>query len=331
MQTDRITSSVDSLARRFSAKVSAKEGDSQLISTSALVGGYLHLLCSVIRVTEQTDTCRDGFQVENDYNAYNIEARFKYILICRLQVLVDEIMDANRLNDLGNKDIYRASNAYGAAVILRRELNYFKGNIRSGGLHESVRRPARGFQEKSTDDPGLFWHRTFTFQVVCFRWTRAFGSHSRRLWPLSQLAIFCDRRFDEEASPPRWNSHHRHASSLEAIHQEAIISAHLSPPDDWKWRKYNGYAESHGALRPCCDSGPVANIDFESLMFENTEFGEMGLATLSQHHESPHQFPPESSDGTSLGTSSSLSGFSEEATMDPRYLSNTDWYYPGNF
>jgi hypothetical protein len=77
--------------------------------------------------------------------------------------------------------------------------------------------------------------------------------------------------------------------------------------------------------------GPVANIDFESLMFENTEFGEMGLATLSQHHESPHQFPPESSDGTSLGTSSSLSGFSEEATMDPRYLSNTDWYYPGNF
>ena len=143
IQSKEMISSIDGLARRFSAEVKAKKGDSQLISASALTGGYLHLLCSVIQVIEHADTTRDGLQVDNDFTGYNIEAHFKCLLICRLQQLMGGILEANRLGDQENEPTYSSANAYAAAVVLRRELNYFKGHIRDGSLHEAVSRASR--------------------------------------------------------------------------------------------------------------------------------------------------------------------------------------------
>lgn len=131
-------SSMDGLARRFSAEVKAKKGASTLIPTSALTGGYLHLLCSVVDVTEQAATNRDGTQVDNNFNGYNIEKHFKYLMICRLQQLMSGTLEANRVDDQENEPTDRSINAYGAAVVLRRELSYFKGHINGGSLHYAV-------------------------------------------------------------------------------------------------------------------------------------------------------------------------------------------------
>ena len=143
IQNKDIINSVDGLARRFSAEVKAKKGNSELISTSALIGGYLHLLCSVIEVNQHVVTFRDGLRVDNEFNGYNVEAQFKYLLICRLQQLLDGSLDAIRLDNQENEPTYQSSNAYAAAVVLRLELNYFKGHIKGGSLDEAVSRAAR--------------------------------------------------------------------------------------------------------------------------------------------------------------------------------------------
>lgn len=114
-----------------------------MISTSSLVGGYTHLLCSVITVTEAANTSRDGLEVENEYNGYNLAAHFKYILVCRLQELIGGILNVLRLEDRGLELPYWCSDAYAAGVILRREMDYFKSSIRNGHLREHVSCPAK--------------------------------------------------------------------------------------------------------------------------------------------------------------------------------------------
>jgi hypothetical protein len=113
-----------------------------LISTSSLAGGYTHLLCSVITITEAANTSRDGLEIENEYNGYNLAAHFKYILVCRLQELIGEILNVLRFEDQGLELPYWCSDAYAAGVILRREMDYFKSSIRNGHLREHVSHPA---------------------------------------------------------------------------------------------------------------------------------------------------------------------------------------------
>jgi hypothetical protein len=131
---------IDGLVKKwFSAQLAAKDGQSKLISSAALAGGYAFLLCSATRVTEQVTTLQDGVEAQNEYHGYNLEAQFKYILVCRLRVLINEVLDAIRSEPPSNDDPYGYSNAYAAAVILRYELDHFKSNIRNGSLRKLVR------------------------------------------------------------------------------------------------------------------------------------------------------------------------------------------------
>jgi len=134
---------LDGLGRKFSADLKAKDGDSQLVSTSALAGGFMYLLCSAVRVTEAANTSRDGWEVENEYTAYNIAAHFKYILICRLQELVGQILNTLRFEDPGLELPYHRSDAYAAGVILRCEVDYFKNSIKNGHLRNHVSCPSK--------------------------------------------------------------------------------------------------------------------------------------------------------------------------------------------
>jgi len=156
LNNESVISSLDGLARRLSADLKAKEGKCHLISTSALVGGYLHLICSVVRVTERIDTPQHAFQGSNNHNGSNIDAEFKHLLICRVQVLMEEILGANRLEDLETKHTYQSSSAYAAATVLRHELKYFKTRILRGGLREAVSRPIR-FHDEILTDTGFHW------------------------------------------------------------------------------------------------------------------------------------------------------------------------------
>jgi hypothetical protein len=137
-QNEAITTWLDQLARQFSPNLKAKEGDCNLISNSALIGGYLFLLCSMAGVNEQVEIFRDGFATENKHNGYNLEVHFKYLLICRIQELLDQILNAARIQDLQNERKYLCSNAYAATVVARTELHYFKGGIRNGSLRDNV-------------------------------------------------------------------------------------------------------------------------------------------------------------------------------------------------
>ena len=122
----------------FSAQLEAKVGPSQLISSAALAGGYACLLCSVTQVTEQVTTLQGGYEAQNEHNGYHLEAQFKYVLLCRLRELINEVLEAIRFEDPTNDYPYECSNAYAAAVILRYELDHFKSNIRNGSLRKHV-------------------------------------------------------------------------------------------------------------------------------------------------------------------------------------------------
>lgn len=95
----------DNIARKFSPNLKAKDGLSQLIEKAALVGGYLHLLCSVVHTTDEGQTVWDGMHGANDYNGYNLEAHYKLLLICRLCELMNEIMDARRSFAIAAADV----------------------------------------------------------------------------------------------------------------------------------------------------------------------------------------------------------------------------------
>lgn len=138
VQNKTVVAWLDSLARQFSADLDAKEGEGKLIATSALIGGYAFLLCSMTGVTEEASTTRDGFPTVNEYNGYNLEVHFKCVLICRIQELLNEILNAARIEDPENMLNYWCSHAHAAAVIARTELHYFKSNIRNGSLRDNV-------------------------------------------------------------------------------------------------------------------------------------------------------------------------------------------------
>jgi hypothetical protein len=134
---------LDGLGREFSADLKARNEDSQLISKSTLAGGFIHLLCSLVTVTEAATTSRNGWEVENEYTAYNIAAHFKYILICRLQELVGEILNIFRFEDQGLELPHCHSDAYAAGVILRCEVEYFQNSIKNGHLRKHVSFPSK--------------------------------------------------------------------------------------------------------------------------------------------------------------------------------------------
>lgn len=129
---------LDELGRKFSADLKAKEEDSPIVSRSTLAGGFMHLLCSVVTVTEAANTLQDGWEVENEYTAYNIAAHLKYILICRLEGLVGGILETLRSEDQGLGLPYWRSNAYAAGVILHCEMKYFNNSIKNGHLRKHV-------------------------------------------------------------------------------------------------------------------------------------------------------------------------------------------------
>lgn len=336
LQNASAISSIDGLARKFSADIKAKEGKSPLIPTSALIGGYLHLLCSVVQVAERVDIPQGAFQTFRNYNGgYSIEAEFKNLLICRIQVLMEEVLCASRLNGFQHNLSYMSSNAYAAATILRHELNYFKARIHRGGLSETVGRLIR------------FPDKTLTIQIftgikpLLFEW---FDSIDQELQ--DRIREGCGRF-------PTWRSSVIKGSMKKVRrHGETLtLDIHLRSK---KWTTTSleesnvGFSlenieiEEDIATTPELKGPPNSAVSdhYDDLMPLDSQFGEMDSANSSQYHNYPHQFASEFSDSmyySPLGdyyefqapeTQATMSGMPEEATYDPRYLSNTDWY-PG--
>lgn len=134
-----ITNEVDAIAQKwFCAPLRSKFTTSEAIPAAILAGGIAHLLCSVINVTEQATTFYNGLPGANEFLAYNLEAQFKYLLVCRLQPLLNQVLEAVRQVGSKNRTPQFCSDAYAAAVILRYELDYFKSNIRNGSLRAHV-------------------------------------------------------------------------------------------------------------------------------------------------------------------------------------------------
>jgi hypothetical protein len=114
-----------------------------LVSKSTLAKGFMHLLYSLVIITKAANTSRNRWEVENKYTAYNIAAYFKYILIYRLQELVEEILNILRFKDQDLELPYCRSNSYAAGVILRYEVEYFKNSIKNGHLRKHMSFPTK--------------------------------------------------------------------------------------------------------------------------------------------------------------------------------------------
>lgn len=129
------------IQENFSAKLDAKDGETTYIADAALIGGYLYLLCSSRGASEYATTTQDGFPIGNQYTGYNLDAHFKYFLVCRIRELVNTVLDAIRFEDQLKQYPHLCSNAYAAAVIAEKEINQFRSSLRNGWLKPCVSNP----------------------------------------------------------------------------------------------------------------------------------------------------------------------------------------------
>jgi hypothetical protein len=127
------------IMQNFSAPLEAEGGELPLIANATLTGGFLYLLCSSRGATELVQTFRDGIGVGNECFEYNLEAHFRYFLICRLRELVDGLLGAIRFEDPFGAYSSWCSHAYAAAVISHCEISHFRSSLRNGHLRNCVR------------------------------------------------------------------------------------------------------------------------------------------------------------------------------------------------
>jgi hypothetical protein len=139
----RITDLFDTkILEKFSAKLKAMGGISQLIPHAALAGGYLHVLCSSRDIQEQVRTTIGAVTVANKFSEYNISLHLRYFLLCRFRELVQEVMTGIRPGGSARDDFHEQQVAYAAAAILHIEVDHFKCSLRNGhlsGLVNSLR------------------------------------------------------------------------------------------------------------------------------------------------------------------------------------------------
>lgn len=109
-----------------------------MVAKAAMAGAYLDLICSIKDISERTQTFQGGNVVENAYTGYNLEAHFKYLLICRLRELMQEVMEAARGQDLTRQETSQRGDAYAAAVVLYHEIGHFRRSVRNGFLQNHV-------------------------------------------------------------------------------------------------------------------------------------------------------------------------------------------------
>lgn len=115
----------EGIRRSLSVKLRAK-GEYQLIPQAVLAGGYAKLRWSTIETTEQVITFRDGQIGHNDSEDHSLAALLRNFFSYRLGELVEEVMVAVRFQDVMDGFPDYCSHAYAAAVILVRELNFFR-------------------------------------------------------------------------------------------------------------------------------------------------------------------------------------------------------------
>lgn len=111
----------------------------QAVRRATLAGGYAHLLCSTTEAVEQVRTILDGIKVHNEFASYNLHRHFQYVVICRLNELLQESLTAVRFEDPEREFPAYTLDAFASAVILRDEVGYFKRSLcqreRSGVGH----------------------------------------------------------------------------------------------------------------------------------------------------------------------------------------------------
>ncbi|CZR67033.1 uncharacterized protein PAC_16932 [Phialocephala subalpina] len=125
------------IEEHFSATLRGKKAECQLIDNASLAGGYLCFLCATTVVAEVVQTARDGINVFNEFNAYNLEAHFRYILVCRLFDLMSGTLEATEPQVASHDEVDWSSDAYSAAAVLHCELNYFTESLQHGLLRHN--------------------------------------------------------------------------------------------------------------------------------------------------------------------------------------------------
>jgi hypothetical protein len=176
IQNKAVVAWLDGLAGQFAADLKAKEGDCELISEAALIGGYQFLLCSMVGVTEHAENFLDGSPIPSEYTGLNLEAHFKNIVVCRLRELMNKNLDAIRTEN--SDDEYRNSNAYAAAVTARTETHYFKSNIRNGSLRDNVPDHSKSYRLLRLILSGIGGSQGLSSSLVPIRRPRIDGSYS---------------------------------------------------------------------------------------------------------------------------------------------------------
>ncbi|KUJ17190.1 uncharacterized protein LY89DRAFT_669600 [Mollisia scopiformis] len=114
--------------------IHGKGDHTQIVEDAVLIGGYITLLSSSIRVKEHVDTTRDGVIVENELEHYNLYLHLQHLLLSRLQMLIKEILNSLRFEDPHNEYPGYARTAHAAAVILWYDVDYFRRSLRHGPL-----------------------------------------------------------------------------------------------------------------------------------------------------------------------------------------------------
>jgi hypothetical protein len=125
------------IEKHFSARLLGKTG-CFLIGKASLAGGYLHFLCSTVKIVLEENT-EDHVKVESRPGDHDLGAEVKYLLFCRLVELVSEVLEAIRPEQNPSRGRDWISNAYAASVVLHYELYHFKCGVRNGVLKNNVR------------------------------------------------------------------------------------------------------------------------------------------------------------------------------------------------
>lgn len=99
-KNNALISSLDRASKtRFVADLQSKHGEPELVGKAVLARGYLRFICSAIEPSERVQTFGEGVVMRNSHDGYSLGAHLKYLLVSRLGELIQELLDAFRLED----------------------------------------------------------------------------------------------------------------------------------------------------------------------------------------------------------------------------------------
>ncbi|CZR67030.1 uncharacterized protein PAC_16929 [Phialocephala subalpina] len=132
----------DGIVRENSTlKIHGKGRYAQAVENAVLLGGYIYMLCSSSRITEDVQTTRDGAISPNEMVHYALYVHFQYFVLCRLLELMNQTLDIIRFEDPEKQHSAYTQAGYASALILRYEVDHFRRSLRNGPLSQRSQVP----------------------------------------------------------------------------------------------------------------------------------------------------------------------------------------------